>query len=259
MRRFWPGLVGIGLLAGLISGLFGVGGGVVVVPALVAVTRMPHRRAVGTSLLAILPAAATSVVAYWVAGDVELAAGLLLALGAVAGAPVGSWLLHRLHHAVSQWVFVAMVGFLLIMLALATPVRGAGIAVDPLHAVGLVGLGLGAGVISALLGVGGGAIVIPALMYGFGASDLAAKGASLVMIVPTLLTGFFANLRRDNVDLRAGAVIGFAALPASPVGAWLAHAIAPGLASWLFAGFLVSVAAIMVRQALTRSAEMEVN
>ena len=56
-----PALLGIGLTAGVFSGLFGVGGGLIVVPGLVAVLGLEHRRAVGTSLLAITPAVLASL------------------------------------------------------------------------------------------------------------------------------------------------------------------------------------------------------
>ena len=57
--EFWA-LVGIGLVSGFFSGLFGIGGGLLVVPALVVLLKVDQRLAVGTSLLAILPAATAS-------------------------------------------------------------------------------------------------------------------------------------------------------------------------------------------------------
>ena len=68
------------------------------------------------------------------------------------------------------------------------------------------------GTLAGLLGVGGGIIVVPALMLLFGASDLIAKGTSLLMMIPTAISGTVGNVRRHNVDLFAAALIGVAGM-----------------------------------------------
>ena len=70
----------VGCLSGFFSGLFGVGGGLIIVPGLVVVLGMEQRRAVGTSLLAIVPAIAVGVAAYAYGGSVDVVAGGLLSL-----------------------------------------------------------------------------------------------------------------------------------------------------------------------------------
>ncbi|MCB0911988.1 MAG: sulfite exporter TauE/SafE family protein [Propionibacteriaceae bacterium] len=245
-----PALLGLGLVAGLISGLFGVGGGLVVVPGLVAVLGLDHRRAVGTSLLAITPAVLASLASYAVTGSVDLVVGGLLALGAVIGAQLGAWLLHRVSRRAAQWVFIAFVAAMVVQLFISVPNREAVIELGPGQVAGLVVLGLVAGTLSSILGIGGGGVVVPVLMFAFGLGDLAAKGAALVMMVPTLASGLWANLRRHNVDVRTGLVVGTAALVTGPVGAWVAHAIPAQAGSWLFGAFLLFVGASMVREAL---------
>ena len=245
-----PALLGLGLVAGLISGLFGVGGGLVVVPGLVAVLGLDHRRAVGTSLLAITPAVLASLASYAVTGSVDLVVGGLLALGAVIGAQLGAWLLHRVSRRAAQWVFIAFVAAMVVQLFISVPNREAVIELGPGQVAGLVVLGLVAGTLSSILGIGGGGVVVPVLMFAFGLGDLAAKGAALVMMVPTLASGLWANLRRHNVDVRTGLVVGTAALATGPVGAWIAHAIPAQAGSWLFGAFLLFVGASMVREAL---------
>ncbi len=242
-------LAGIGLAAGFFSGLFGVGGGLIIVPGLVVIMHLDQRRAVGTSLLAIVPAVIGSLVAYAVAGSVDLAVGGLLALGAVAGAQLGSWLLHRMSLRVAQWAFVGFVAVMVAQLLVLVPDRAAGLVLDPLRIAALVAIGIIAGVLSALLGIGGGGVVVPILML-LGASDLVAKGASLVMMVPSVLSGMVANLRRDNVDVRSGLIVGGFSLLTGPLGAWVAHLIPAQVSSWLFAGFLAFIGATMLRQVL---------
>lgn len=242
-------LAGIGLAAGFFSGLFGVGGGLIIVPGLVVLLHLDQRRAVGTSLLAIVPAVLGSLVAYAVAGSVDLAIGGLLAIAAVGGAQLGSLLLQRMPVRVAQWVFVGFVAVMVVQLVLLVPDRATGLVLDPLRITALLVLGLVAGVLSAVLGIGGGGVVVPILML-LGASDLVAKGASLVMMVPTVLSGMVANLRRHNVDVRAGLIVGGLSLLTGPLGAWVAHVIPAQVSSWLFAGFLAFIGATMLRQAL---------
>ena len=250
-------LVGIGLAAGFFAGFFGVGGGLIIVPGLVVILHLDQRRAVGTSLLAIVPAVLGSLAFYAVAGSVDLVIGGLLALGAVAGAQLGSWLLQRMSVRVAQWVFIGFVAVMVVQLALLVPDRVTGLVLDPLRIAALVVLGLVAGVLSAVLGIGGGGVVVPILML-LGASDLVAKGASLVMMVPTVLSGMVAHLRQHNVDVRAGLIIGGCSLLTGPLGAWAAHLVPAQVGSWLFAGFLVFIGATMLRQALKPRAQVTV-
>jgi uncharacterized membrane protein YfcA len=81
----------IGLAAGLLSGLFGIGGGILIVPALLLVARMPPSTATGTSLGALLlPVGALGAWEYYKNGHVDVRASLLIALGLLVGAFFGA-------------------------------------------------------------------------------------------------------------------------------------------------------------------------
>jgi len=86
----------IGLVAGIFSTLFGVGGGIVVVPLLVGLTAFPTHAAAATSLGAILVTATAGVVLYAVRGEVRPAYALLVGVPAVVGALLGTHLQQRL-------------------------------------------------------------------------------------------------------------------------------------------------------------------
>ena len=88
--RFVITCIAIGLAAGLLSGLFGVGGGTVIVPLLLLFLRFEQRLAAGTSLAAIVPTATVGVVSYAVHGSVAWIPALILAAGAVVGAQIGT-------------------------------------------------------------------------------------------------------------------------------------------------------------------------
>ena len=75
----------VGLAAGMLGGLFGVGGGLIIVPGLVSVAGMDRRLAHGTSLAATLPIAGASLITYHAHGNVDWTVALLLAIGVVLG------------------------------------------------------------------------------------------------------------------------------------------------------------------------------
>lgn len=246
-------LLGIGLVSGFFAGLFGIGGGLVIVPALVVLLRLEQKLAAGTSLLAILPAASIAAATYALEGSVDWLVAGLLAVGAILGAQIGARLLQRIPRRGLQWIFVGFVAVMIVQLLLVLPDRSAAPVIDLTRGAGLVALGLVAGLLSAILGIGGGGVVVPVLMVWFGLGDLDAKGASLVMMLPGVISGLVANGRRHNVAVRAGLVVGASSLVSSPLGAWVAHLIPAQAGAWLFAGFLAFVGASMLREALRPS------
>ena len=237
--------LGIGLAAGLLSGLFGVGGGTVIVPLLVLILGFDQRLAAGTSLAAIVPTAPVGVVSYALSGSVAWIPALILAAGAVVGAQVGTWLLPRLPITALRWGFVGFLVAVIVGLFLVIPSRDAGLALTVVTIIGLVALGLITGVLAGLLGVGGGVVVVPVLMLLFGTSDLVAKGTSLLMMIPTALSGTIGNARRRNVDLVAAVLVGGAACTTTALGAWIATRVDPLLGNILFAAFLTVIAVQM--------------
>lgn len=248
--RFFLACVGIGLLAGLLSGLFGVGGGTVIVPLLVLALAFDQRLAAGTSLAAIVPTAAVGVVSYALHDAVAWIPALLLAAGAVAGAQFGTWLLPRLSITFLRWAFVGFLVLVIVSLFLVIPSRDAMLELTLLSGLGLVVLGVITGTVAGLIGVGGGIIVVPALVVLFGTSDLVAKGTSLLMMIPTAISGTIGNLRRGNVDLVSAATVGIAACTTTALGAWIATLVDPFLGNMLFAVFLVFIATQMAVKAI---------
>jgi uncharacterized membrane protein YfcA len=88
-----PIYIAIGALGGILAGVFGIGGGIVIVPALVFFAKMSQKTATGTSLGALLlPVGALGVYTYWREGQLDMRAALWVALGLFAGTFGGAWL-----------------------------------------------------------------------------------------------------------------------------------------------------------------------
>lgn len=105
----------------------------------------------------------------------------------------------------------------------------------------LVLVGLGAGIVSALCGVGGGIIVVPALLWLKGFDIRLAVGTSLAMIIPTALVGVWRKWPSGQVDVKVAAIVAAGALVGALVGAWLTDVLPEVWVKRTFAAVLAAV------------------
>jgi uncharacterized membrane protein YfcA len=104
-----PVLIGIGCAGGLLAGLFGVGGGIVMVPLLVIACGFSQHRAHAMSLAGIVPIAAVGAIAFALQGEVDAGIAGLLAAGSLVGAPLGARILDRTSEAHLRIAFGVLV------------------------------------------------------------------------------------------------------------------------------------------------------
>jgi len=243
-------LVATGVVGGVLSGLFGVGGGIVMVPLLIMLARLDQRRAAATSLTAIVPAAIAGSISYALAGQIDILVAVLVAAGGIGGSLLGARLLRSLPMGWLRWLFIVLLLVVAVRLFFEVPARAGVIELTPLSMPGLVILGVVMGVASGLFGIGGGIVVVPVLVALFGAGDLLAKGTSLLAIIPGAVTGTIANARVGLVDVVDGAIVGVAAAAASFLGVALASALSPQLSTLLFAALILAVTAQLIVRAI---------
>lgn len=251
--EFWIVLIVVGLIGGLLSGLFAIGGGIIMVPMLMALANFNQRRAAATSLAAIVPASIVGSITYLLAGEIDLLAGFFIAIGGIVGALLGSALLKKIPIVWLRWMFIVFILLVAVRMFLVSPVRGESLEFSVLVALGYVALGLAMGILSGLFGIGGGIIVVPAMIGIFAISDLIAKGTSLLVMIPTSAIGTGANWRAGTVDVRAGLIVGVAATASSIPGAALALALPARLSGILFGLLLLVVAAQLTVRAIRTS------
>ena len=234
VRRYLA-LALVGVIGGALSGAFGVGGGIVMVPLLIWLAGLDQRHAAATSLVAILPTAIAGAASYFAQGEVNVLAGLLIAAGGIVGSIIVTRLLKKLPIGWLRWLFIALLLAVAVQTILEPPARGVDLELTTWTIVGLVGLGVAMGVAAGLFGIGGGVVAVPVLIALFGMGDLVAKGTSLLAMIPTATTGSIANLRNRLVRLSDGLIVGIFATGASFGGVALAFWMEPRVAAILFA------------------------
>lgn len=250
-------LIVVGMLVGVLSGMFGIGGGTVIVPALVWLG-LSQRNAAATSTLAIVPTSISGVVSYATGGHVDWLAAVLLFCGMFVGGQIGSWLLSRLPELVLRWIFVAFLVFVVINQVSFVPSRDHQIVMSVTTGICLALLGVIIGTLAGLLGIGGGALAVPSLSMLFGASDLIARGTSLLAMFPNSITTSAANLKRKLAHVKTALIIGVVAAVTAPLGTWIAGEVSPRVGAIMFACYLcvLLVRSVFVAVKATRAARV---
>lgn len=251
-----------GAAAGLLGGLLGIGGGLVIVPALAFLlptlgieAALAMHVAVGTSLASIVLTNVSSTWAHHRRRAVRWPAARRLIVGIVPGALLGALLAARLP---GHWlarafaVYAAGMGIYLIAGRRPRPQR------DVPGAWLLAGSGLGIGLVSALVGIGGGSLTAPLLMWcNVRAQQAVATAAACGLpLAAGGAAGFVATgwghaalpeLAAGYVYLPALAGIALAGMAAAPLGARLAHALPAASLRRVFGVALLAVAAFMAK------------
>ena len=232
----------VGIVAGYFSGLFGIGGGFIMVPLLTFLLGFPVKRAAATSLAAIFLTAIAGVIGYALNDGVVWAAAIALSAGSVVGSFIGARLLQVIPQQVIVWIYVVLLTVLAVRLLWSSESTTDTWIVSPWWVVGLIAVGFVAGVMAGLLGVGGGIMVVPILIGFFGLTTFDAKGSSLFMQIPAALVGTLTNMRFGMVDLKAGALIGVVAALVSYAGVVTSAILPSALANILFAAVMAYTA-----------------
>ena len=113
--------------------------------------------------------------------------------------------------------------------------------------------GLFAGVLSGLVGIGGGQVFVPLLTLGFGTSQVVAQGTSLAAIVPTAIVGGYTHLRQGSVDRTAALWCGGGGVVGAVIGALVAVHVAGPVLARIFGALLILSAIFMWRRARAAS------
>jgi hypothetical protein len=232
----------IGFFAGSFGGLVGLGGGVIMVPLMDGILKLPQLKAHGTSLVALVFTGITGAVTYALRGNVDVMASVLLASTAIFTARAGA----RYAHALPEWklkkyfgIFMILITILLLMKPYLLSNAGGAEVQIWVKVIVLLLTGVITGFLSGMMGVGGGTIMVPAMVLLAGFTQHTAQGSSLLAMVPSGGVGAHTHWRLGNVDTRVlvGLIPGI--LIGTFLGGSLAHFISEDTLRIIFAAVLV--------------------
>jgi uncharacterized membrane protein YfcA len=262
----------LGAVVGLSLGLTGGGGAIFAVPLLVYGLDLAPRTAVGVSLVTVGATAAVGCLQRFRAQQVELPTGLLFAGAGMLSAPLGAWLARRLPEPLLLLLFAALMATIAVRMARSARKAPAGLAstADALDdnagpscrrdpegklrltsrcATVLAGVGLGTGVLTGLFGVGGGFIIVPALVTFSGMGMQRAVGTSLLVISLVSVSGIVSHFAVGE-PLPVALTLAF--LAGSVAGLWGGTRIARRLSGprlqQVFAAAILAVATLVFAQ-----------
>ena|SRR6202035_3931842 len=209
-------IVVLSLTVGVLVGLLGIGGGVVLVPALVYLLHYDQHMAQGTSLFILLPPIGLGALwEYWKNGQVDLRAGIYCALGFLIGGYGGGKIAVPMPSNVLKAIFGCFLMMSAVLLWRKTSAVSAPNGVDAgsskessLRALGIFLMAGFCGVAAGMVGIGGGVLLVPLLSLLFGFSQHRAQGTSLIALIPpTGLLAFLAYWKAGYVDLHTGVLL----------------------------------------------------
>lgn len=240
--------VALAVLVGVSLGLLGGGGSILTVPLLAYVAGLDAKHAIATSLLVVGITSAVGAVVHARAGQVRWRIAALFGAAAAVGAYTGGLLARFIPGR------VLMVGLAIIMIAAAIAMlrgrknEGEDDEAGHLRVVAVVVLGIGVGVISGLVGAGGGFLLVPALALLAGLPMPAAVGTSLVVIAVQSFAGLAGHLAVTEIDWRLAGMVTAAAVVGAIIGGRLTAVIDPNALRSLFGWFILLMASVILAQ-----------
>jgi uncharacterized membrane protein YfcA len=233
----------LGLLIGLSLGLLGGGGAILTVPALVYLVGQTPQAAVTASLVIVGTNSAMGAFFHRAQGTVNWRVALIFG----GAGMITAYLVAGLSKGIPPQILMVMFASLMLtvgfyMLFSRPPQREAAPRSLPV----ILAAGGVVGVVAGFLGVGGGFLIVPALVLLVGLPMQQAVGTSLVVIAMNSLAGFMGHVGSVELDLLVVSIFAAAGLVGTLIGAQLAHRIKPSLLRRLFALFVVALGSLLL-------------
>jgi len=238
--------VAIGVGAGVLSGIFGVGGGIVMTPAIDAFLPLTPIQAIATPLPVIFPTSITGAYTYAKAGQIDRRAAWWMAPTGLVGSVLGAFATESIDPTLLLLVTAALLGWQSIGIMRGRAPRDAETASpDPVISRSRFGvIGFGAGVISGLLGIGGGLIMVPLLSGWCGMPLKRSLGTSLLTIWALVIPGTIVHAWLGNIDWWVALFLTIGAVPGARLGAILALGAREGTLRTVVGGGMLAIAVL---------------
>jgi len=229
VNKNWSGYFALGIVAGFLSGLCGIGGGVIMIPALLFIFKLSVHAAAATSLAVIMPTAFFGSVRNAFSSTVtpDWTAFLLISAGAMPLAYFGAHLMHKVPQEKLKkllGIILLLISIKMIFFAVNNDYQAGAINVIVRFG-GLILLGALTGFLSGMLGIGGGVVMIPIMLYVFGMETHVVTATSLAVMIPTSISGTIKNFKNGHTDWHAALIIAAGSLGGVLLGASAAERV----------------------------------
>jgi len=215
--------VAIGLIAGILSGMFGVGGGIVMTPAIDATVAVSPIQAIATPLPVIFPTSITGAYTYAKAGEVDRRAALWMSATGLAGAVIGAFATEWNDPTLLLLVTAGLLGWQSIGIIRGPRRRNTTAKAATVTSPGVFAtIGAVAGIVSGLLGIGGGLVMVPLLSSWCRMPLKRALGTSLLTIPALVIPGTIVHAAFGNIDWPLALFLTIGAVPGARIGATIA-------------------------------------
>ena len=239
----WLILAGGGVFAGILSGLLGIGGGFIIVSLLVALS-YPFPQAVATSSLVIIMSSTTGSFYNWRMGYLDLQKVIYLAVPAVIAAPFGAYLTGEIPEYILMIIFACFlllnIGLIRLRQVIVAQKLPSSSKFNPVFS--KIATGAVAGFSAGLLGIGGGAIMVPLQMLLLNEEIKVAVRTSLGVIVTATISSCVIHAVNGNILYAPGLILGIAGMVGVQIGTKVLPNIPSSLVSKIFSLFLAIMA-----------------
>ena len=206
----------IGLAGGFLSGLLGLGGGVILLPLLTFFGKIPFKLATGTGLVHVVIASATAMFFHHRNGMVDLDVGLYLGLAGIGGGLLGTYLSVLFKVQSLQLIYLFVVILAVLILFVPIKLENHEYKKGDFNKISGITIGLGVGSLTGLLGVGGGFLLIPLMTYFLRIPLRITIGTSLCIILISSIAAIGAKFKVGHINI----LITLLVISGSVVGAW---------------------------------------
>jgi uncharacterized protein len=242
--------IAIGLAAGILSGLFGVGGGIVMTPGIQVLLGTPGIVALATPLPVIVPTAITGAITYLKAGELDTRAARWMIVGGLPASAAGAALTEVIETPLLLIVTAALLAWQAVGLLRggrhADTRRRRGTTTGAFLLIGIL-----AGFVSGLLGIGGGIVMVPLMAGWLGMPLKRVLGTSLAAIIGLVIPGTIVHAMLNNIDWGIFLALTAGAVPGARLGARIALGTAERTLRLLVGSFMVLIAILYgLRQVL---------
>jgi len=218
-------LPSIGLISGFLSGLLGLGGGVTILPLLTLIGRVPLKLATGTSLVHVMFAAAAGTLSHYRAGKVDSKGGFLLGVAGIGGGFLGSFLSVPLSATALNLIFLFLVALAILLLFIPLKYDEGNYIRGSFNKIGGILIGLGWGLFVGLLGVGGGFILIPLMIYLLRIPLRETIGTSLLIILISSVGTLGAKYGVGHIDITITLLVVSGSIGGALLGAYISRKV----------------------------------